>query len=278
MKCNYHTHCTYCDGKEEMGRFVAKAAELGYAHLGFSSHAPVQGRAFGILEERIPDYINEIESYRTKYPTLQLHAALECDFVPGISKPFEYFSQKYHLDYVIGGIHLVGNSKQQDLWFIDGGDRSVYDNGLRLFYDGNVKRAVTAFWEQTFEMIETQQLDVVAHLDKIKMHNQNRYFTEDEKWYRDLAIHALDLVKQKNLILEINSRGLYKGRCDSFYPADFLLNEASRRQIPFIISSDAHRAEELPLFYEEAKRHLWQAGIRELVFFQNGHWSEYQDF
>lgn len=278
MKCNYHTHCTYCDGKEPMEAFVKKASELGYAHLGFSSHAPVQGRAFGIAEERIPDYMHEIDGYQSQYPNLRLYKALECDFVPGISKPFEHFAQKYHLDYVIGGIHLVGNLQQPDLWFIDGGDPSVYDDGLQRFYEGDVKRAVTAFWEQTFEMIETQKFEIVAHLDKIKMHNRNRYFTEDETWYRNLALHALDLIKQKNLILEINSRGLYKGRCDSFYPADFLLHEAARRNIPFIISSDAHRAEELPLFYDEAKQHLWQAGIRELVFFKNGHWSEYQDF
>ena len=41
MKCNYHTHTTYCDGKEEMKIFVQKALELQFDHLGFSSHAPI---------------------------------------------------------------------------------------------------------------------------------------------------------------------------------------------------------------------------------------------
>ena len=31
MKCNYHTHSTYCDGKEPMEKFAAKAEELFYS-------------------------------------------------------------------------------------------------------------------------------------------------------------------------------------------------------------------------------------------------------
>ncbi|MBO4231720.1 MAG: histidinol-phosphatase [Bacteroidales bacterium] len=275
MKCNYHTHCNYCDGKEEMVRFVDKAAELGFDHLGFSSHAPIGFRnEFSIQEEQIPAYLAEIESYKTKYKNLTLYSALECDFVPGVSTEFEKFSNSYKFDYLIGGVHLVGNSSMPKLWFIDGGDPKVYDYGLMNYFAGDVRKAVTFFWEQTFEMIETQKFEIVAHLDKIKMHNHDRYFKEDEKWYRDLAFHAVELIKRKGLIVEINSRGLYRGRCDSFYPADFLLREVAKYDIPCIISSDAHRAEELPLYYDEAKRHLKEAGVRALVALVNGQWVE----
>ncbi|MCQ2286016.1 MAG: histidinol-phosphatase [Bacteroidales bacterium] len=276
MKCNYHTHCNYCDGKEEMVNFVDKAAELGFDHLGFSSHAPIGFRnSFSIQEEQIPAYLAEIESYKSKYEGLTLFSALECDFVPGISTPFQDFSTRYKFDYLIGGVHLVGDSSMDDLWFIDGGIVEVYDKGLQKCYGGDARKAVTAFWEQTFEMIETQQFEIIAHFDKIKMHNHNRYFTEDEKWYRDLAFHCVDLIKQKGLIVEINSRGLYRGRCDSFYPADFLLEAVAQRNIPCIISSDAHRAEELPLYYEEAVQHFKNAGIHSLVALIDGKWTEY---
>lgn len=258
-----------------MVRFVDKAAELHFDHLGFSSHAPIGFRnKFSIQEEQIPQYLAEIEMYKPKYQNLTLYSALECDFVPGLSIDFEKFTDKYDFDYLIGGVHLVGDSSMPELWFIDGGDPKVYDYGLMNYFGGNVHKAVTTFWEQTFEMIETQKFEIIAHFDKIKMHNHDRYFREDEKWYRDLAVHAVDLIKEKNLIVEINSRGLYRGRCDSFYPADFLLREVAKRDIPCIISSDAHKSEELPLFYDEARQHLKDAGVRALVALVNGKWIE----
>lgn len=277
MKCNYHTHCTYCDGKEPMPNFVAKAVELGYDHLGFSSHAPIAYRNdFAIQENEIPNYLADIETLQHQNPQITLYAALECDFIPGLTKPFQYFKEEFHLDYIIGGVHLVESDSVDRLWFIDGSKREIYDNGLRDFFGGDVKKAVTTFWEQTFQMIETERFDIVAHIDKIKMHNQDRYFTEEEKWYRALALHALELVKRQNLIIEINSRGLYKGRCSTFYPADFILEEVARLQIPCIISSDAHLANELPLYYDEALATLRRAGIRTLVALQNGSWEEYE--
>ena len=41
MNANYHTHCTYCDGKDPLEAFVAEAERLHFGQLGFSSHAPV---------------------------------------------------------------------------------------------------------------------------------------------------------------------------------------------------------------------------------------------
>lgn len=279
MKCNYHTHSTYCDGKEPMEKFAAKAEELSFIHLGFSSHAPVDFRNdFAIKEEQLPAYIAEIEEIQKKYPKISFFKALECDFIPEISTPFTYFKEKYQLHYIIGGVHLVGKATMSDLWFIDGSKQKVYDDGLEKLYNNNIRKAVTDFWEQTFEMIETEKFDIVAHLDKIKMHNQDRFFKEDEKWYRQLAQHAIELIKKFNLIIEINSRGLYKGRCNAFYPAAFIVAEAAKKDIPFIISSDAHLSSELNLYYPEAVQYLIDNGVQELVYLQDNQWKSYSIF
>lgn len=267
MKCNYHTHTTYCDGKEEMKVFVQKAIDLQFDHLGFSSHAPIlKENNFSIQKDEIPHYIADIEKYQKEFSNIKLFKALECDFIPDLTYPFDYFKDTFHLDYLIGGIHLVKTPDQENVWFIDGSKQLIYDEGLAKFFQNNIKKAVTAFWEQTYEMIETQKFDIIAHIDKIKMHNQNRFFKEDEKWYRDLAEHAIDLIYKNNIIVEINSRGLYKKRCTDFYPSDFILKSVSQKNIPVVISSDAHKSEELALFYSEAKDKLKSFGIGELVY------------
>lgn len=274
MKCNYHTHSLYCDGKEPMLNFVTRAIEENFDQLGFSSHAPIKKEnSFGITMENLEPYCREIDELQEKFPQIKLLKGLECDFIPDFSYDFTFFKEKYNLDYIIGGVHLVKPSHSEELWFIDGRDRQIYDNGLQHLFQGNIQKAVTQFWEQTFEMIETQSFDIIAHFDKIKMHNQNRFFQEDEKWYRTLAEHAVTLIKRKNLIVEINSRGLYKGRCNSFYPADFLVDLAAKQDIPFLISSDAHKSEELIFLYDEARTNLKQLDVRRLLYFEDG-WKE----
>jgi hypothetical protein len=92
------------------------------------------------------------------------------------------------------------------LWFIDGSKREIYDDGLDDLFDHNVEKAVTRFWEQSFQMLEEEHIDIIAHVDKIKMHNQHRFFTEQEPWYLALVDHALELIRKHDVIIEINTR------------------------------------------------------------------------
>jgi histidinol-phosphatase (PHP family) len=266
MKCNYHTHTHYCDGKENMRFFVEKAVELQFDHLGFSPHAPISKQYdFTLTEAEIPDYLNEIDDFQKQYPQIKIFKGLECDYIPGITKDFSYYKNKFNLDYILGGVHLVKVPNSQDIWFIDGPIRETYDEGIAHFFNHNVKKAVTCFWEQTFEMIETQEFDVIVHLDKIKKHNQDRFFKEDEKWYLKLVDQAVDLITKKQIIVEINSRGIYRLRCKDFYPSDYILAKLAKANTKMIISSDAHKAEELELYYKEAQDKLRSFGILEQV-------------
>jgi len=267
FKANYHTHSTYCDGKSSLKEMVQSAESKSFRQLGFSSHAPVPfENNFGIRQEAIPAYCKEIDELQTQ-TNVTLLKALECDFIPGMSTAFDTFRQEHHLDYIIGGVHLVRPPHSDELWFIDGHDRQIYDDGLDNLFGHDIRKAVTTFWEQTFEMLETQHLDVIAHFDKIKMHNQNRFFREDETWYRTLATHAVELIHRHDVIVEVNTRGLYKKRCDSFYPSTELLTLARKFDIPVIISSDAHKHEELDLLSDEAWRELQRCGYAHLVHY-----------
>jgi len=129
------------------------------------------------------------------------------------------------------------------------------------FFDGDIRKAVRCFYDQTNAMIEHEAFDIIAHFDKIKMHNRNRFFTEDEGWYKILADKAIQLIKRHDVIIEVNTRGLYKKRSDSFYPSTELLMKARKADIPVLISSDAHKAEELMLFVPEALEELQRCGF-----------------
>ncbi len=295
---NLHTHSVYSDGKSQPHEIVEEAIRQGLTTIGFSEHSPLPfDNTFSVKSADMPCYVAEIAQLKEEFKDkIDIYCALEADYLTGISEPFAVTKEKYHLDYLIGGVHLVINpalrqaqgpaktkvvepvetpsSIAEQIWFIDGPKWEVYDEGLQKFFDGDIRRAVRRFFEQSNEMIENEQFDIIAHFDKIKMHNRDRYFHEDEPWYRKLALETLDLIREKGLVMEINTRGIYKKRYNGFYPSPWLMEEACKMGVPAIISADAHHFSEITLEFAAAEEALKKAGYRSVVNFKEGSWIE----
>jgi len=273
---NLHQHSIFSDGADEPLKYVEKAVEIGFTAMGFSEHSPLPfDNPFSIKEGQIDNYIQTIDELREKYKNrLPVYRALEMDFIPGISEDFDHWRKKCKTDYLIGSVHLVKPDGFDDLWFTDGPDYKVYDQGIEDFFNGDIRRAVRAFYDQTNKMIETQQFEIIGHFDKIRMHNRNRFFTDDDKWYRDIVSETIELIKQKNLIVEVNTRGLYKKRSDSLFPDGYALQQIKQMDIPVMISSDAHKATEINLLFDYTAKRLLELGFQEVMFFENGKWIE----
>ena len=297
QKHNLHTHSIYSDGKSQPREIVEEAVRQGMTTLGFSEHSPLPfDNTFSVKSADMPSYVAEIAQLKEEFKNkIDIYCALEADYLTGVSEPFAVTKEKYHLDYLIGGVHLVidpafrqaqrpslakvpepveGPTLAENIWFIDGSKWEVYDEGLQKFFDGDIHRAVRRFFEQSNEMIENEQFDIIAHFDKIKMHNRERYFHEDEPWYRKLALETLDLIREKGLVMEINTRGIYKKRYNGFYPSPWLMEEACKMGVPAIISSDAHHFSEISLEFAAAEEALKKAGYRSVVNFKDGRWVE----
>ena len=268
---NLHTHSYFSDGKSTPEEVVLEAINQGMKVLGFSDHSPVPfENSFAIKNDEVQNYISTIKSLKEKYQDqIDIYCSMEMDFIPGIVKDFKKTKEELSLDYMIGSVHLVGNDINK-LWFIDGSKVETYDEGLFNYYNGDIKKGVKTFFHQYNEMIETEEFDIVGHFDKIKMHNRDRYFTENEKWYRDLLMETLTLIKEKSLIVEVNTRGIYKKRSEDFYPSTWILPIMCEMNIPVVISTDSHKSEELTLCFKEAEDALKTAGYKETMCFRNG--------
>jgi histidinol-phosphatase (PHP family) len=271
---NLHTHSYFCDGKEEPEAYVKQAIELGFHTLGFSSHAPVPfENNFSLKEEKMDEYFSTIRALDEKYKDrINILLSMEIDYIPGITRAFTEFSKAGNLDYTIGGVHLVRNKDIEKLWFIDGSKQETYDDGLQKLFNGHIRKGVEAYYGQINEMVATQKPDIIAHLDKIKMHNKNRYFSEEEGWYKDLVWKTLKYIaSESNCIVEVNTRGLYKKRSDTFFPSPAILEQVHHLKIPITLSSDAHQPQELNGYYEEALKLMKEIGFKEMVCFdKNG--------
>ncbi len=274
IRSNYHTHSYFCDGKEAPEEYVKKALELDFSALGFSSHAPVPfENNYSIPSEKLKAYCAEIENLKNKYACkIPIFLALEADFIPKQTRDFSYFRENCHLDYLIGSVHLVAHPHSGELWFIDGGKPEKWDQGLKEVFSGDIQAGVRAFYKQSMQMIETQHPEIIGHFDKIKMHNKNRYFLQTDAWYQNLIDESLQLIKEKNVVMEINTRGLYKGRFDELFPNIPILLKAQKLGIPFMLNSDAHHPDELMAYIPEAIDILKRNKIRELWHFTKKSW------
>ena len=175
-------------------------------------------------------------------------------------------AERYNLDYILGSVHLVVGrepvTSPKDLWFTDGPDISYFDKGFQEFFNGNIRKAAKAFYHQTNLMLETETLDIIGHFDKIKMNNKGRFFQEDEKWYTDLVDESIDLIKQKNVIVEVNTRAIYKQRHPDYFPSLDILKRLKKLNIPITISSDAHAPSDLNLLWEDTYNNLLDLGFK----------------
>jgi histidinol-phosphatase (PHP family) len=300
---NLHTHTKFSDGSDAPVKYLEEAIRQGLHTLGFSDHSPVpftNNFAIEDTKEALESYINTISALKRitleeldprplrlqgegvqgirsgrgtdHLPEILL--GLEADYIPGITTPVSLYREKYPFDYFIGSVHLVKNTETNKLWFIDGPNIEIYDDGLKTIFGGDTKLAVTTYYRQIMEMVEIEKPDIVGHMDKIRMYNRNRYFREDENWYEGLIDETLDVIRNCGCVVEVNTRGLYKKRSDSLFPGPAILKKIRSLGIPVTLSSDAHKPPELMVFFEETRLLLKEIGFNSLHLKTGTGWKE----
>lgn len=272
---NFHTHSSFSDGSNSSEDYILAAIKQNFKGLGFSEHSVLPfNNSFALQKGNETNYCNEVGRLKEKYKEqLEVYLALEADYIPGLNESFKELKERLKLDYLIGSVHLVGNNPDREqLWFIDGPRFETYDEGIDSVFNGNIREAVTAYWHQLNNMIENEEFDIIGHLDKIKMHNRGRWFDESTEWYTSLINETIDLIAQKDLMVEINTRGVYKKRSNTFFPGREIISQLNKNSVRVVLSSDAHNPSEISLCFDEAIRTIKECGYSEVWVYSNSSW------
>lgn len=271
---NYHGHCNYCDGHAQMEEYIIAAIEKNMRTIAFSSHAPVPFDCFWTMKrEELTNYLTDIEKYRIKYKSqINILSSLEIDYIPDLTGANAPLLKDLKLDFKIGSIHFVDNFKGGQPWNIDG---SFVDfmKGINNVFQGNVKNAVKRFWQLNREMVLTQGIDIVGHLDKIKMHNiPEPLFDEKADWYLHEVEETLDVLKKKEVIVEINTKSFERNGL--LFPGEELFELMHNKGVSVTINSDAHYPDKLTTGFEFVAEALLKAGYNTLKEYSNGKWID----
>lgn len=273
---NYHSHTRYCDGTDIPDKYVAQAISQGLAVYGFSSHAPVPfALDWAMDDDKVPDYLEEIESLKKRYADqIEIYAGMEVDYIPGKIGVKDYFIANLGLDYTIGSVHFVDGFENGKPWVIDNTTHK-FEYGLHRIFDNDIQKAVSRYYELIREMVRNEPPDVVGHLDKIKMHNSKKhFFDEDEVWYKDAVLETLDVIAEAGVIMEANTRGIYKKLSGEPYPSSWVWKEALKRGIPAQINSDGHHPREITSNFEEAASMLNSVGYSSVRILYQNKWQD----
>ena len=245
IKANYHTHSTWCDGKDSPRRMIQAAIAKGFKEIGFSSHAmlPESNPAWGMAAEKAQRYLREIRSLGEEFKDqIRVRCGVEADYIPGGANPDRSTYAAIFPDYIIGSVHWVA---------AEDGARVAVDNtpeeladGIRDHFGGSAEAFVRAYYAQVRDMVTNFKFDVVAHLDLVRKFNaKHPYFDEKADWYREEIGKTAAAVAKSGKIAEVNTGAIMRGWLDDAYPSEEFREMLREKGVKFILSSDAHAAD-----------------------------------
>lgn len=263
MLTNYHTHCTFCDGKNSAEEMVLSALNLGMDAIGFSSHGYTPYDLRYCMKDT-EGYIAEINRLKEKYKgQIQIYLGFEEDaFFPNDRTGF---------DYVIGSCHYVKIGA--DYYDVDGGPEFLKE-ALNKF-SGDILKMTKSYYEPFCDYINKYKPDIVGHFDLITKFDEmgQAFFSDNKEYCLEAEKYLLSAIKSGSLF-EVNTGAISRGYRTTPYPQENLLRILKRNDVGVVLSSDSHAADTLTFGFEEARALLKDIGFKYVYSLLDGQFKK----
>ena len=94
---------------------------------------------------------------------------------------------------------------------------------LEQTFGGSIKPLVKKYFELEIGMLEAGGLDILGQCDLVKNQNVgNRFFDQNEDWYRREALTMLEAAASKDIVIEVNTGGLSRKATTEVYRNNFV--------------------------------------------------------
>ena len=257
-KMNFHTHTTYCDGKESVESMIQTALAKDFTRLGFSGHCfndfrPEDQEVWCMSPQGTREYMAEVRAMAEKYKgKIEILCGVEQDFCASTST--EGF------DYVVGSVHYV---EKDGMYYCVDESPEVLEWAIQEGFGGDPYALTKRFFEQEAEVVQKTNATFIGHFDLVTKFNEgNRFFDPMDKRYRDAALTAMDALIKMGRPFEINTGAMYRGLRKEPYPSVQLLKDLHERKGDIILSSDSHDGASLGFAFDEIAKLVKEIGFR----------------
>ncbi len=234
---DFHVHTCFCDGKNSPEEMILAAIKLHMGKIGLVYHSYVPfDEECCIKKGNETAFCDEIDRLREKY-----HGKIE--IFKGVEK--DYFSDTADsgCDYVIGSVHYIKI----------GGEYFSVDESAEKFkalaenkFGGDYYALAKEYFQLVSHVVGKTGADIIGHFDLVSKFNEGgRFFDENDDRYKECAYRAIEDLVQYGVPFEINTGAVSRGYRKTPYPGEDFIRKIASLGGKFILSSDAHSAENL---------------------------------
>ena len=254
-KQNLHTHTTRCDGIDTPEEMIRAAIAKGFHSLGFSGHSSNKYSSYKhITHETTRAYREEIYALKEKYRG-------EIDIFCGLEFEMLCDDSKEDWEYMIGSTHYL--KKDGEVFNIDVTAEQI-KKIVNERFGGDGLALAKCYYEHLSNLPQYGNFDFIGHFDLIAKNIESvPIFDPESREYMSYATDAMDALKGKIDVFEVNTGAIARGYRKTPYPMMNLLRELQNRGFSAVISSDCHDARYLDCCFADAAALLREAGFTE---------------
>ena len=242
-KANYHTHTTYCDGKNTPRELVEKALELSLDEIGFSGHSYISfDTSYCMSRENTPKYRSDIIGLKSEYKDrIKITLGIEQD----------YYSDESTMgyEYVIGGVHYV---KKNDVYVPVDESKELLKAAVDEHWGGDFYAFCEDYYALVSDLYDKTGCDIVAHFDLVMKFNEDgSLFDPNDKRYVNAANAALTRLLECPVRFEINTGAISRGDRTEPYPDMRVIKTIKDAGGTLLLSSDCHAKDALTFDFDK---------------------------
>lgn len=253
MICDLHIHSQYSfDGTASLEEICHSARDRGVDIIALTDHCD--------MPEGISDYLAWEEERKAHFAELD-KSGLQVLYGVELGNPHEFpreteaFLAQRKFDFIIGSLHFLPDGS--DIYRLPYSSREEIDDMFRQYFLSMKK------------LVEYGNFDALAHMDYPIRKLQGKLPGTGISAYRNLIEPILETLVQKELALEINTRGTYDWQ-NRVGPEGWVLEHYRKLGGKYVtIGSDAHVTEYVGAGFAEAVAALKRTGFDSYTIYKD---------
>ncbi|MBQ3284623.1 MAG: histidinol-phosphatase [Ruminococcus sp.] len=238
-----HMHTAYCDGKDAPEDMILSAIDKGLTTVGISGHSyTFFDESYCMQKADIPRYISELHYLRAKYfDRIRVLCGVEQDYYS------DYPTDEF--DYVIGSVHYV---KVEDAYIPVDESPEILKEAAEKYYGGDIYALCEQYFETVADVADRTDCDIIGHFDLIsKFIEKEPLFDVNHPRYVAAWQYAVDELLIYDIPFEINTGAISRGYKTQPYPSADMIAYIREHGGRFVLSSDAHSADNVAYQFEK---------------------------
>lgn len=239
-----HMHTAYCDGADTPEDMILAAIDKGLSTVGISGHSyTFFDTSYCMQKEDIPRYIAELRYLRTKYfDKIHVLCGVEQDYYS------DYPTDDF--DYVIGSVHYL--KVDDDVYIPVDEGMVILKEAAEKYFGGDIYALCEQYYETVADIADKTDCDIIGHFDLItKFVEKMPLFDVNHPRYVAAWQYAVDELLLFDIPFEINTGAMSRGYKTQPYPSAEMIAYIRKNGGRFVLSSDAHSAENVAYKFEE---------------------------